>query len=592
MSLLTMFLSGLAGVLPSWFVKISIDGLAALEAKHRSFNILPKQILNYLNSDFFSLDLSIFEWDPAKLHLILPTAIIVVFLVEAFFKFLYQYNSRELGLQITKSLREDFHDHINRITISEQKKIDSGSLVSVISSDLQSLQSWLAETMMNLFSESFTAFFLFIWLLFLNWKLTFFSTFAISFLGIPVLTMGKSIRTYAKKGQDNVGSISSFVAETIKNQPIIKAFNLENWRQQRFLGESKALHSLFNRWAFFMALVSPVTNLIAAIGIATILFFGLSLVESGELSVGEFSSFFVTSILLYDPVKRLGRVSTIFQSALGVADRVFAFLDLPVQEESKQIDLISDRKFKGEIEFIDVSFSYQNEDQQSKKLFENLSLKIPAKTSIAIVGPSGSGKSSLVSLIPRFYDIDSGAILLDGLNTNELSLKQLRRQIAIVTQEPLLFSGTIRENIFLGSALANKESESKLIKAAEDSYVMEFAKDLPEGLDTNVGEQGSRLSIGQKQRISIARAFISEAPIIILDEPTSALDNESQEFIYKSLSKLMQERTVIIIAHRLNTIRNCDKILFLENGKIIEEGRHEELINKNDSAYASLLKHF
>lgn len=609
MSLLTMFLSGFAGILPSWFVKVSIDGLAAVENKQSLFNVLPTQLLNYLYSDnnFFErilnvsfnpsktgylyVDLSVFEWDPAKLYIILPLAIIGVFMLEAFFKFLYQYNSRELGLQITRSLRDDFHNHINRISISQQRNFDSGSIVSVVSSDLQSLQSWLAETMMNLFSESFTAFFLFFWLLLLNWKLTIISVIAIPLFAIPVLKLGKGIRKYSKKGQDFVGSISSFVNETIKNQTIIKAFNLENWRQERFVEESKSLHALFNKWAFYMALVSPATNLIAAIGIATILFFGLSLIKSGELSVGEFSSFFVTSILLYDPVKRLGRVSTIFQSALGVADRVFGILDEPIQEESTARNYIYDKKFSGAFEFKNVSFAYA----PGKNVLENLSLKVEPKTSIAIVGPSGSGKSTLVSLMPRFYDINAGEILFDGVNTKEMSLKQLRRQIAIVTQEPLLFTGTIKENILLGAALYHenkhaKELEEKLLQAAKDSYVLEFAENLQDGLDHYIGEQGSRLSIGQKQRISLARAFISEAPIIILDEPTSALDNESQDFIYKSIVKLMETRTVIIIAHRLSTIRNCDKIVFLENGKIIEEGSHDELISKS-GAYSTLLNH-
>lgn len=609
MSLLTMFLSGFAGILPSWFVKVSIDGLAAVENKQSLFNVLPTQLLNYLYSDnnFFEkilnvtfnpsktgylyVDLSVFEWDPSKLYIILPLAIIAVFMVEAFFKFLYQYNSRELGLQITRSLRDDFHNHINRISISQQRNFDSGSIVSVVSSDLQSLQSWLAETMMNLFSESFTAFFLFFWLLLLNWKLTIISVIAIPLFAIPVLKLGKGIRKYSKKGQDFVGSISSFVNETIKNQTIIKAFNLENWRQERFVEESKSLHGLFNKWAFYMALVSPATNLIAAIGIATILFFGLSLIKSGELSVGEFSSFFVTSILLYDPVKRLGRVSTIFQSALGVADRVFGILDEPIQEESTTRNYIYDKKFSGAFELKNLSFAYT----PGKNVLHNLNLKVEPKTSVAIVGPSGSGKSTLVSLMPRFYDVTEGEILFDGINIKDLSLKQLRRQIAIVTQEPLLFTGTIKENILLGSALYHenknaKELEEKLLQAAKDSYVLEFAEKLQDGLDHYIGEQGSRLSIGQKQRISLARAFISEAPIIILDEPTSALDNESQDFIYKSIVKLMETRTVIIIAHRLSTIRNCDKIVFLENGKIIEEGSHDELISKS-GAYSTLLNH-
>ena len=331
-----------------------------------------------------------------------------------------------------------------------------------------------------------------------------------------------------------------------------------------------------------MALVSPITNVIGAIGISTILFIGLSSVKAGTLTVGEFSSFFVTSILLYDPVKRLGRVATIVQSALGVADRVYQLLDEPTQldEISQKGTAKFSQPVKGSLEFRNVNFKYED-----TALFTNLNLSIPAKSSLALVGPSGGGKTSLVSLIPRFYEINSGEILIDGVNIAELSLNDLRKQIAIVTQEPLLFTGTIRENIALGK---QNPSAEDLIKAAQDSFVLEFTEKLEQGLDTDIGEAGSKLSIGQKQRISLARAFISKAPIIILDEPTSALDNESQEYIYRAINKLMQDRTVIIIAHRLSTIKSCNRIVYLQDGQIIETGTHDELVAKAQ-AYAGLL---
>ena len=591
----SMLLSGLAGVLPSWFVKISIDGLSAIENGKEYFNVLPQQLLNNTKeiTGFFSklnFDLSnflnsdLFNWQPSKLHIILPLAIISVFLFEALFKFGYQYFARKLGLLVVKKMREDYHQKISLMSIASQRKYDSGSLVSVVSSDLQSLQSWLAESLMNLFSESFKAFFLFSWLLLLNWKLTLISMITIPLFAIPVVKLGKGIRSYAKQGQEFVGTISSYINETVRNQSIIKSFNLEDWRQQKFIKESNFLYELFHKWIFFMALVSPLTNLIGAFGIAAILFYGLKAVSAGSLTVGEFSSFFVTSILLYDPVKRLGRVSTIFQSALGVADRVFDLLEEPSQEDNQGLIAV-DSRLKGEIEFKNINFSYLD-----KKLFENLNLKIKAGESIALVGPSGGGKTSLVSLIPRFYELESGSITIDGYDINQLELKDLRKQIALVTQEPLLFSGTIRENILLGSELYqsdkdNSELEALLQQAIEDSFVANFAKDL----DQEIGEGGNQLSIGQRQRLSLARAFISQAPIIILDEPTSALDNESQEFIYKSIEKLRKDRTVIIIAHRLDTVRSCDRIVYLQDGKIMEEGSHEELLAKGE-AYAGLLK--
>jgi ATP-binding cassette, subfamily B, bacterial MsbA len=585
MALVAMIISGIASVLPSWLVKISVDGLSAIEHKIKSINILPQQSQNYLQA---FMDTKFFEIPTSSLLVILPVSIIVVAFVEAGFKFLYQYYTRELGLLVVKDLKEKFHHHINQLSISRLKKYDSGSLVSVISSDLQSMQSWLAESLMNMFTEIFKAIFLFAWLLVLNWKLTIYAILTIPLFAIPVLRLGKSIRTYARKGQDYVGTISSFTAESLKNQSIIKSFNLEDWRDKKFSEESNQLYKLFHNWILRMALVSPLTNLIGAIGISVILFLGIQAVNLGELSIGEFSSFFVTSILLYDPVKRLGRVTTIVQSAMGVADRVFDVLDQKTQsEENPQKSITSlNQKISGDIVFENISFGFDD-----KKIFENLNLRVPAQTSLALIGPSGSGKSTLVSLIPRFYELDDGKILIDGIDTKSLSLCDLRRNIALVTQEPLLFTGSIKENIALGLSdkkLSKQETEELIEQAAKESFVFEFAKNLEKGLDSEVGEGGNKLSLGQRQRISIARAFISRAPIIIMDEPTSALDNESQEFIYKSIQKLMQSRTIIIIAHRLSTIKNCNQIIYLEDGKIIESGSHEELVQKG-KAYVELL---
>lgn len=578
-SLFCMIASALLSVLPSWFIKISIDGLAVLQNHQDKFCILPQQILdNPLSS---KLNLDCFWWKAQNLYLILPLSIIAVFFAEAIFKFFYQYEARKLGLLMVKSLREKFHAHINKLSIKQHKDIDSGSLVSVINSDLQNLQSWLAETVMNLFAESFTALFLALWLLLINWKLTLISALIIPVFVIPVVKIGKRIRLYSRQGQDLIGSNASFVGESIRNQSIIKAYNLENWRQENFAIESLSLHKLFDKWAFYMALVSPFTNLIGACGIATILFLGLQAVSQGLLTVGEFSSFFVTAILLYDPVKRLGRVTTIFQSALGVADRVYKLLDL---NSEKLEGLILDQPLKGEINFRNIKFDYDGH-----KVFDNFDLHIPAKTSLALVGPSGGGKTSLINLLLRFYDSNIGSITIDQINIKNLDLHYLRSQIALVTQEPLLFDTSIRENIQIGLNKNTQDLESKIKQAARDSYVLEFADKLEHGLETRVGENGSKLSIGQKQRIALARAFISEAPIIILDEPTSALDNESQEFVYQSIKQLMQTRTVIVIAHRLNTIKSCDKIVYLHDGQIVETGSHDELVKLNQ-AYASLLE--
>jgi subfamily B ATP-binding cassette protein MsbA len=365
-----------------------------------------------------------------------------------------------------------------------------------------------------------------------------------------------------------------------------------------------------------MSIVSPITNIVAALGISIILYFGLRSVGQHDISIGEFSSFFVTSILLYDPIKRLGRVSTILQSALGVSERVYKILDEPIQEDCKQsqnidgpdTENLSALPLAASVEFKNVVFEYEARSAESPsvteletnvqaqishraRIFNNLNLYIAAKTSLAIVGPSGSGKTTLVSLIPRFYEINAGEILVDAHSTKDLSLHQLRSYIALVNQDPLLFTGTLRENleIVLPKDLSKEAKDESLNLAFDKAYLREFINELPDGIDSHIGERGQKLSLGQRQRVSLARAFLSKAPIVILDEPTSALDNKSQQFVYSSIQELMKERTVIIIAHRLDTIQSCNKIIYMENGEILESGTYNELL-ASSAKFANLVK--
>ncbi|MFM7458507.1 MAG: ABC transporter ATP-binding protein [bacterium] len=628
-SLSFMFLSGIANILPSWLIKVSIDGISALGSNSSKFSIMPKQAEEYLLKNYPSgLEISFLNFKymfsatglSKALYLstgdfinLLPIAIVVVFTIDAIFKLSYIFSIRSWGLRIVQDLRDKFHLHLNQMALKDQEKYDSGSLVSVISSDLQSLQSWLSETMTNLFNDGFKALFLFSWLLFINFKLTMLTLVTIPLFALPVIKIGKKIRKYSKSGQDHVGQISSFINETLVNQRIIKAFNLESWRQNKFVQESKILYKLQSNWFLFMSIVSPITNIVAALGISIILYFGLRSVGQHDISIGEFSSFFVTSILLYDPIKRLGRVSTILQSALGVSERVYKILDEPIQEDFEQspnggkghvaigvsphthkarTESQSALPLAASVEFKNVVFEYEarskveageNEEigvYEQSRLFNKLNLYIAAKTSLAIVGPSGSGKTTLVSLIPRFYEINAGEIFVDAHSIRDLSLNQLRRYIALVNQDPLLFTGTLRENleIVLPKDLSKEARNESLKLALEKAYLSEFINELPDGIDSNIGERGQKLSLGQRQRVSLARAFLSKAPIVILDEPTSALDNKSQQFVYSSIQEFMKERTVIIIAHRLDTIQSCNKIIYMENGEILESGTYQELL--------------
>lgn len=588
-ALTCMFFSGLANVLPSWFIKVSIDGVSAMEEGARRFRLLPTQLQD-------------FEWLPqptlatSNLHYILPVLIVVVFAVSAFLRFLYEYNVRNVGLLVVRNMREKFHAHMQRLSLATQMKYDSGSLVSRVTGDLSALQSWVSECLTNIFNEGFKAFFLFCWLLVLDVKLTVLTLIVIPLFAFPVFTLGTKIRSYSKKGQEFIGGLTTFLGESIQNQRVVKAYNMEQRRQKEFIKESNDLYGAHRKWVLFMAMVSPLTNVIAAVGIATMLFLGLSSVTDGYITIGEFSSFFVTSILLYDPVKRIGRITTTLQSVLGVAERVFVVMDEEVQNDSG-LSKVTD-KLEGHIEFKNIDYSYLSSapgpdggpfvggKRKRVQIFDKLSLDIKAKSSIALVGPSGSGKTTLVSLIPRFFEVDGGEILIDKINVQDLSLSDLRNQIALVTQDSLLFTGTIRDNLLIGKASATEE---ELIAACKKAHVYEFLQELDDGLDSHIGERGQLLSVGQRQRVSLARAFLSDAPIVILDEPTSALDNESESLIYDAINELMKDHTVLVIAHRLNTIKNCDRIVYLQDGQILESGSHEDLITQN-GLYSKLLQ--
>ena len=601
-SVFFMILSGFANIFPSWLVKASVDGINALEKGLDSFALFPTQIENFVvnnsNSAIQSLKAYMY-YDTSKLLQTLPLIIVSVFALDAIFKFIYLFLVRLWGVKIVRDLREKFHNHINLLSFDSQRKFEQGSFVSVVTSDLHSLQSWLSESMVSIFNDSFKALFLFIWLLVLNYKLTFLAIVTIPVFAIPVIKIGKRIRNYSRSGQDYMAKLSGFINESVTNQKIIKAYNLEGWRNQKFISESKILYKLQANWFLFMSMVSPITNVVAAIAISSILFFGLKFVSSGYLTLGEFSSFFITSILLYDPVKRLGRVTATIQSALGVSEKVFELLEEPIQDPgasetnySQAAQFEKDKARTGcGISFKDICFSYaatKNNTEFQNALFDKLNLNIPAKSSLALVGPSGSGKSSVMNLLLRFYQPDSGTININDVSIHNLPLDFYRKQIALVNQDPLLFTGTIRENIMLGS-IDQSPDENQIRKALKMAYLDDFVEKQELGLDTHIGEMGNNLSLGQKQRLSIARAFLSEAPIVILDEPTSALDNQSQEYVYKSIQELMKERTVIIIAHRLNTIRSCDQIVYLEDGAIVEVGNYEELSSR-ETAFSRLLE--
>jgi subfamily B ATP-binding cassette protein MsbA len=396
-------------------------------------------------------------------------------------------------------------------------------------------------------------------------------------LFIPVIVLstrrvGRSVRKTTRRGQDKLAEIQNIVQETITGNGIVKAFGMELWEMNRFRRAADRLRTANMRSVSVQAISSPLMDALGAVAIALLLLLGRGRIQQGD-TTGGFIAFVAAVIVLYDPVRKMPTYYNAFQQAVGASQEIFRFIDEQdeVRERRKALSL---KSFEGLIEFNDVSFGYRDGDTD-KEVLHGVSVTVRRGEVLALVGPSGAGKSTLVNLLPRFYDVTGGAILLDGHDVRDLTIASLRKQIGKVTQETVLFNDTVRNNIAYGQPDISIE---KIRAAAEAAKAHEFIERLPGGYNAKIGEHGARLSGGERQRLAIARALLKDAPILILDEATSSLDSESEAAVQAALSNLMQGRTVLVIAHRLSTVRRADRIAVLERGRITELGTHEELM--------------
>lgn len=557
-----MILSGFISLVPSWLVKIAVDGLNMPNDHGRLF-LLPKQLKAIIGSPSMSIHVS-------ELLKLIPILIISAFFIDGVLRFLYQFGVRYVGIATVRDIRSKLHEHLQKLSLSQVTKDMSGTYVSRITNDLLAVQSWVAETITTIFNDSTKAVFMFVWLMSVNWSLTLVAMIVIPLFVVPVMNLAKKLRKLSRSGQENIGDLSGYVQESLQNLKLTQAYNLEDTRDKGFKDLNSTLFATQKKTVMIEAMISPITGLVGACGVAFVFWYGMKSVSISQTTLGDFSSYFLTIVLLYEPIKRISRIWSTLQQALGASERVFELLDLnpSLAQPSTPIKV---KSIRGEIKFKNVFFNYPD----GREVLKNINLEINPGEKIAVVGQSGTGKTTLVSLIPRFYDPTLGELEIDGVNIKSLEINFLREHIGLVTQEQVLFNTTIKENIAFGKINCTDE---EIKEAAKKAHVLEFVERFQDGFETIVGESGTRLSGGQRQRVALARAFLKNAPILILDEPTSHLDSESEKYIDEAINELVKNRTVIIIAHKQSTIDSADKVITIDSGKILNVSSKKELI--------------
>ncbi|MGV1098505.1 lipid A export permease/ATP-binding protein MsbA [Thiovibrio sp. JS02] len=515
------------------------------------------------------LDEIFFKKNQAMLNL-LPLALVMIFLVKGVFYYCYSYLMEQTGHRIVMEVRTRVYAHIQSLPLSFFNKTPTGELISRIAGDVGLMQAGVSSVLIGIMKDFFTVAGLLGVILYQDWKLALMSLIILPLAALPIYKFGKKFREISFKTQQIGAVVISFLQETLTGTRIVKAFCREEYEVGRFAATVKRLYDSWLRDAQVKSLSHPIMEIIGGICMGGIIWYGGRQVLQGSSTPGTFFSFLTALIMIYEPIKGLSRVNNPVQHGMAASQRVFTLLDT----KSDIIDTPQAGElppFRKEIRLEDVRFHYAAE----KDVIKGIDLTVKAGEVVALVGTSGGGKTTLTDLIPRFYDVTGGAIRIDGQDIRDVTLRSLREQIAVVTQHTILFNDTVRNNIAYGDPT---RTDAEIRAAAKAANALGFIEQLPDGFDTIIGESGSRLSGGQRQRISIARALCKNAPILILDEATSALDTESEREVQKALENLMRGRTTLVIAHRLSTIRNADRIIVIQNGVIVEQGKHEELL--------------